>query len=236
MMNNRIVFSQIFQTMQQRHVAGSCEEMVFIGELPNGYIGFLNSIASSAHPNVLWTWYIDDEKIESIPSAIGDIRQPVLFNPPYLVKKKVEVRCRNNNEESLTMDVFCNGECYPLPEPLALQPIRQNQTNELLTDIKTELQSVKPVGEVTDEYITVTDTVYELYDIPNHGLHWTTCSIMNRGPNDVYVAVNEWKRPDAPLLVGESMSIDLSKRGSIKRIYFVCDSGERAVVRVHAIK
>ena len=233
---SKILFSQVFQTIQQSNVAGKSLGRVFYGAVPPKYVGFLYMLGSSDNPNVTWFWYIDGEKVEESQRSLGNMNQPTVFNPPFVIKKSVEIKVFNNNDETVLFEVFCGGDCYPLPDPIALQPLLHDESNALLKDIKTELQSTKPKGEVTDELVDVTSAVYDLYIEGPDGLAWTTCSIVNQGPNDVYVAVNVWKQPDAPLPTGESMNIDLGVRGAIKRIYMVCNAGETATVRLHAIK
>lgn len=106
----------------------------------------------------------------------------------------------------------------------------------LLTDINTTLKNKEPEGKTRDMLLNITDAVYMHTDEKEGGLNWTTCSILNSGPNNVYFAINEWEQPTAPLLPGESINIDFERRGAIKKIWLICDTGETAQVRIYAIK
>ena len=118
------------------------------------------------------------------------------------------------------------------PVQVSLMP----EIKPVLVEIKKEIEIDKPVGEQTDMYESVTDQVKMLYDEANHGLNWTSCSLVNDGPSGVYVAINNWRQPSAPISVGESINIDLKQRYAIKRIYLVCDAGETSTVRLYALK
>ena len=103
-------------------------------------------------------------------------------------------------------------------------------------EIKEEIDTQQPEGKQTDMYESVTDQVKMLYDEAEHGLNWTSCSLVNDGPDGVYVAVNEWEQPLAQIPIGESIDIDLKQRGAIKKIYLVCAAGETSTVRLYALK
>jgi len=103
-------------------------------------------------------------------------------------------------------------------------------------EIKEEIDTQQPEGKQTDRYESVTDQVNMVYDEANHGLNWTSCSLVNDGPDGVYVAVNEWEQPLAPIPIGESIDIDLKQRYAIKKIYLVCAAGETSTVRLYALK
>ena len=112
-----------------------------------------------------------------------------------------------------------------------------NQTVKTVgEEIKEEIDTQQPEGKQTDRYESVTDQVNMVYDEANHGLNWTSCSLVNDGPGGVYVAVNEWEQPTAPIPIGESIDIDLKQRYAIKKIYLVCDAGETSTVRLYALK
>ena len=106
----------------------------------------------------------------------------------------------------------------------------------ILKSIDKNIEKQLPWGEVTDEHLNITDTIYMLYDERERGLHWSSFSLTNEGPNPVYICVNKWKQPLAPLPVGRSISVDLKQRDSINKIYLKCDTGNNASVNIHAIK
>lgn len=122
------------------------------------------------------------------------------------------------------------------------QPQFQQKTPKLkfvsepiLSEIKQEIIEEKPVGEVTDDRIFVTDAITELYDYTRHGMPWTSVTVSNRGPGEVYVAVNHMRDPRAPLPTGESINIDFKKRHSIKRLFLQCPEGQNATVDMHIV-
>ncbi len=119
---------------------------------------------------------------------------------------------------------------------LASSIIANQNVKTVGTEIKEEIDTQQPVGEVTDMREAVTDQVKMLYDEAEHGLNWTSCSLVNDGPGGIYVAVNVWEQPAAPIPIGESIDIDLKRRGAIKKIYLVCDTGETSTVRLYALK
>jgi len=241
-------FSELFSTTQSATLAPHSEGRIFYGEMPAEHVGFLSKLISNQYPGVVWSWYIDGELIEeNIESIVGDV-----YDPPYVVKRGLEVVARNDSEMEILLEVICDGDFYAIPEkvqsptlvqPLMLKPFpvvtqEGKAVKKILTDIRDEMKSQVPLGEITDEYLDITDAVYLLYDEKNEGnsLEWTSCGVANRGPNDVFVAVNEWKVPEAPIVPGESQNFDLHRRGAIKRLYLICNSGETARVKIHALK
>jgi hypothetical protein len=230
-------FLKAFATTQNKIVDGNSEARIFYGEIPEGATGFLGVLASNDFEGVIWSWYIDDECVDdNIQHALGDMQKPEILNPPYVIKKYIEVKAKNILQMPLLLEVYCDGICYT-QEKQAGQPLIPLATPIMvLQEIRDEMKSKNPVGEVTDELINVTSVVQDVYDEAMHGLQWTVCDVVNRGPDNVYVAVNEWKQPVAPLAPGEAQNIDLGKRASIKKIYLKCDAGETAQVRLHALK
>ncbi len=232
----KIPFSNVFNPTQSMVVSANAEARVFYGEIPQGYVGFLGVLSSKVYPGVSWSWYIDNECVESnIMDSLGD---NTILKPPYVVKKYVEVKAKNPFNQDVALEASCNGVFYEDTKfvPLQLIPLEEIK---ILKEIKNEMIAKNPKGEVTDELINVTDIVQDVHPSDyeaNHGLHWTVCDVVNRGPNNVYIAVNEWKQPVAPLLPGEAQNIDLGKRGSIKKIYLKCDTGQTAQVRFHVLK
>jgi len=229
-------FLKSFPTTQKKLVNGNSEERVFYGEIPEGGTGFLGVLSSNDYDGIIWSWYIDDECVEdNIQHALGDMKKPDILNPPYVVKKYVEVKAKNMLQLPVILEVYCDGICYKQEEKATPMMIPVTPTM-VLQEIRDEMRSKNPAGETTDELITVTDVVQDVYDEAQHGLQWTVCDVVNRGASNVYIAVNEWKQPVAPLAPGELQNIDLGKRASIKRIYLKCDAGETTQVGLHAMK
>lgn len=106
----------------------------------------------------------------------------------------------------------------------------------LLNKINNNIEQQIPEGRLYDYRINVTDKIKMLYDDRNKGLNWIAFTICNEGPSPVYFAVNEWERPEIPLEVGKCTSVSFNRRGSIKRIYLVCDSGQSSTVTIRGLK
>jgi len=102
-----------------------------------------------------------------------------------------------------------------------------------LNDIKKAITSQYP-SQVTDMVVNVGDKVKMLYG--KNGLGWQSFTITNVGSSPVYLAVNDWKRPEAPIYPGENIDIDFKRSGAIERIYLKCDEGQSTTVKIHAVK
>jgi len=233
-------FSELFPMKQDILVKSHSEERVYHGEIPEKHIGFLGAMASNDFDGVTWSWYIDGECVEDgIEHPLGDMESPTIFNPPYLVKKSIEIRAENDNDVELRLEVLCIGICYKIPE----KPIPEMQPFEpataILREIKQEIQDQVPEGEALDKKVEVTNQITEVWDTDyesQNGLNWMSCAVFNKGPNDVYVSVNKWTWPEAPLSVGQTMNFDFSKKKAIKKIFLKCDDGETSTVNIHAMK
>lgn len=101
--------------------------------------------------------------------------------------------------------------------------------------IQKEINIEKPVGNLIDMNVSVTDQITELYEQKDE-FPWTSCSVVNDGSGGVYVVANDWKQPVAPIPPRESLDIDLKARGALKRLYLLCPPGETATVRIYALK
>ena len=115
-----------------------------------------------------------------------------------------------------------------------LIPITNTDNNLILREINNSINMQIPKGEVTDENVDVTGAITELYQ-QKEGFPWTSFSMINHGPDGVYLSVNTWRQPESPVPFGQTVSIDLKKRGAIKRVYLKCDAGNTANVDIHAI-
>jgi len=76
---------------------------------------------------------------------------------------------------------------------------------------------------------TSTDTIMPLTESVISAL------VINDGPNGVYCAVNKSAYGDAPLLITESIVLDLHTPG-IKQLRFVCLPGQTARLRVFVVR
>ena len=236
----KILFSQLFPTNQTSIIKAHSEGTVFYGEISKEYVGFLGALASNDFEGVKWSWYVDGECIErDIEHALGDLTNPSIFNPLYLINKSIEVKAKNENNVEIELEALCIGVCCPLskekiPEMRPFEPVAS-----ILTEIKKEIQDQVPEGEALDKSVSVTNAITEVYDTDyeaQKGLNWMSCSIFNKGPDDVYVSVNKWKWPEAPLSVGQTMNFDFSKKKAIKKIFLKCDDRNTSTVTIHAMK
>jgi len=103
------------------------------------------------------------------------------------------------------------------------------------SEIKKEIQIEKQPSEFIDMNESVTDSITYLYE-QKYNFPWTSCSVTNDGPGGVYVVANAWKQPVAPIPMGQSIDIDLKVRGALKKLYLLCPPGEKADVRIYALK
>ena len=93
-----------------------------------------------------------------------------------------------------------------------------------------------PVGEVFDLKVNVSGTITELYNHETQHLPWTSFDMDNNGPDPVYFCVNQWYSPQAPIQPGGTIHVDLKRRGSIKKVFLKCDSGQSSNVSFYIIK
>ena len=227
--------------MQDKKALKETEISVLVGKIPINVVGFLESVASSQEHDVKWSLIIDDEIVEENIQTLGLLESPRVFDPPYIVRSYLEIRAKNNTSKEPMLKAFVGGSAYTSSPMENIEPIRPLEPlASILTDIRADMQNKTPKGEVTDELITVTDQVYLLDGYAagetNKELNWTSCSITNTGPGNLYFAVNKWKQPDAPMTVGETQNIDLSARGAIKKIYLLSDTGSTTVASIRALK
>lgn len=126
-------------------------------------------------------------------------------------------------------------------EAMKLIPIHENQDSlSVLRQIRDNQEILIPAGTVYDDEVDVTDAIMMFDGINERGgreyLNWTSCDVINKGPDPVYVDINDWKNPRSSLTIGQSMNVDLKKRGAIKKLYLKCDSGNTATVGIHYMK
>jgi len=237
----QVPFSQLFYTSQEKQVEKEGETTVLVGRMPVGFVGFLDSIASSQSPDVHWSFIVDGEVVEEDLDTLGTLDAPRKFDPPYLVRSYVEIRAKNGKASTPVLRAYAGGSAFTSDQIGQIEPIRPLEPlATVLSDIREDLERKTPKGEVTDELIVVTDHVY-LLDGKATGngendLSWTSFSIQNQGPGNLYFAVNTWKQPNAPIEVGGVRNVDLSARGAIKKIYLLSDPGSTTTASIHALK
>lgn len=88
----------------------------------------------------------------------------------------------------------------------------------------------------------ITDSLTEIDEDIIPTLPWIAVTIFNDGADPVHIDINEYSGErdpltglltDPSLASGDSLVIDM-RASKIKKIYFVCDTGETATVRVYA--
>jgi len=122
-----------------------------------------------------------------------------------------------------------------LAKPLLVPIGGNNMDTNLLREIRDDARSRIPVGEQSDELVSVTEAISELYQ-QKEGFPWSSFDVVNNGPDPVYVSVNEWRQPEVSIPIGQSLSIDFKQKGAIKRVFLKCDNGDTASVGIHYIK
>ena len=207
------------------------EERIFYLEIPVGSVGFLYKIGVNRKENISWIWIIDREIIHE---EIGTLEMVAYYDPPFLIKRFIELRAKNNSDNDILLKAYCDGIYYGQRREQKQDTQKDIQMVELLKEIRDKLHEERTEGKVFDKKVEVTDKIKMLYE-PG-GLNWTACDITNIGANDVYFCINKWKRPEAPLEPNLTANIDLGKKGAIKRIYFVCDSGKSTTVYIRVLK
>jgi len=223
-------FSQIGNIIQKKLLKKNTEGRIFYLAIPKGCIGFLYYIGVDLIDGISWTWKIDDEIIFG---EIGSIQNPAYYNPPFLVRKYVELKAENNTDSDCELRAYCDGICY---EEGILREEKEEEITTILKDIREKLYEERTVGKSFDMKVEVTDKIKMLYNEKSRGLNWTACTITNAGNSNIYFCVNEWKRPEAPLEPNLTANIDLGKKNAIKKIYLFCDKGESSTAYIRVLK
>ena len=100
-----------------------------------------------------------------------------------------------------------------------------------------EMQKIyeKPTQVFTRTY-TITSTVKMLDNRSQDDLPWKSFDLTNNGPDPVYFSVNNKDWMEAPLPIGQTINIDLEQKDAIQKLYFKCDAGQTANIRLYIIK
>ena len=107
---NIIPFSQFTNIHQSATINAGVEGRVFYFQIPKSMVGFMNKIGNNYFTGTILKLFIDGELIEdNIKRIIAMIDQPQEYNPPYLVKNSIEVRCTNNDTSAHTLEVLVDG-------------------------------------------------------------------------------------------------------------------------------
>ena len=112
-----------------------------------------------------------------------------------------------------------------------LRTLQQDQgITELLTETLDVLKSQIPEGRQEEREAHVTHDHYDITDIK-----WCSMFLINDGPDDVYMGLNDRDFPSTPIKKGEMPTFDFTKKGGIYKVRLTCDEGETADVRIFAI-
>jgi hypothetical protein len=109
-------------------------------------------------------------------------------------------------------------------------------TIPMLTKINDSINNQVPAGTFENRTLIITDTITLLDEKRDGGLNYTSVDLTNNGPAGVYFSVNTWNWAEAPLPAGQSINIDLKKRGAIKKMYFKTDTGTTATINLYIMK
>ena len=109
-------------------------------------------------------------------------------------------------------------------------------SNPMLTNINDSINQQVPAGKFESRTLTITDAVTLLDEKRDGGLNWTSFDLVNAGPDSVFFSVNSSDFPEAPLTMGQTINVDLKNRGGIKKIYFRCNIGETANIRLYILR
>jgi len=115
--------------------------------------------------------------------------------------------------------------------PDVIQAITQLATLGQLTKIRRSLEREEFEGELDPRPLAATDVVQslELDEYPN--VPWATATLVNDGPNPVFVAINNLAKPTT-LNMNERVTLDFTKGDRrIEFVYYWCGPGNTASVR-----
>jgi len=112
-----IPFSSFFRPYQNTTIAAGTTGRVFYGKVYKSCIGFLQTLGSNYYVGVKWNVIIDGEKIRiDEEKQLGEMPVGTLIEPPFLVRSGIEVTAENTSSYDLLLEVYVNGEVYPIKE------------------------------------------------------------------------------------------------------------------------
>jgi len=217
--------SRFPQPIQKTLVEAGTTKTVYRLDVPKGSTAFIWLAANNPMPpGSQAEWVVDGEPVEipdlkikcPITRQIASFEKPLKINPPIVAKKQVlwTVTSPVDYEYAVGLD----GEIYIVTSPA--QAIAHALTDALKATEKPST-TLKPLK------INVTDKIFEVKPTTP----WKGFSLINDGPNPVYIMVNEQiAEPEAPLNSGDNLDQDIET----KVLYLLCDKGETASVRVYA--
>lgn len=114
------------------------------------------------------------------------------------------------------------------------QPIQYPISTDKVTETATQVSLPKPT-KAYNKQVSVSNQITDLYH-QRDGLPWMRFVLYNAGPSPVYVGVNDWKWPEAPVAVGQTISYDFGEVGAINRVFLKCNDGEQTTVNLNVIE
>lgn len=99
-----------FRTLQPGETA-----RIYYLRVPDDMVGFMSHIGNNSWDNSNIDIKIDGESLEGSPiqREIGAISSPTVFNPPFVVNRKIEVFGTNNDTDAHTFEVVIQGYFLP---------------------------------------------------------------------------------------------------------------------------
>ena len=120
------------------------------------------------------------------------------------------------------------------PEPIpSVIPVMN--LSKQLDKINNSINLQIPKGTFENRTIVVDDTITLIDKKEEGGLNWHSCDCTNDGPSGVYIGINKWDSPEAPLPAGQSLNINMGK-GAIDKLYLKAETGGTATLRFYIIK
>jgi hypothetical protein len=126
-------------------------------------------------------------------------------------------------------------EGYERIDPKVYGTILQQEQTDILYEIKKLLKESQPEGVVdTVEPVTVTDQEKQV--TAKLGKKWFSVSIVNDGPDSVWVLVNTDKSYDwHEMKYKDTYKVDMNGP-KIKNLLLKCDKGKTAIVRIVGVR
>jgi len=92
------------------------------------------------------------------------------------------------------------------------------------------------VKEFFTRSYTISDTMLMLDENSQEGLPWSSMDLTNNGPNPVYLSINNHDSMESPLPSGQTINIDFKQKQTIRRLFFRCNTGETANIRLYIVR
>lgn len=102
---------------QYTTVANGETKQIYYYKIPEGYVGFIESVGTLWVLNSKLVWLIDNENVETndIERGINTPNIPQKFSPPIVARYSIEFQLINNSGSSMVMEVLCDGMCVRVP-------------------------------------------------------------------------------------------------------------------------